>query len=231
MNSKSSFGIALVAAFTFTLIGCGSSGSSASTTANVGPAGATLRSGALALTIPAGALASEVQVSLREVEPQHAGRATRIEIEPRGLELEHAARLSVQVDDANGRVKMIEVENEVEHLVEVEVEDHARHAYKTSLSRLGSIEVEVEHATACTTACAANEECDDGVCKPHVEDVAGAACDPVCDSGLECDDGACKPHGGAVATPGAPAAPAACVPGCASGLECDDGICKPHKIP
>jgi hypothetical protein len=227
MNSKSSTGIALIFAVTLTLVGCGSGGSS-TTTARVGPAGATLRSGALALTIPAGALASDVQLTLREAEPHHLGRATRIEIEPHGLELEHAARLSVQVDDSNGRVRMMEVENEIEHVVEVEIEDHARHAYKTRLARLGSIEVEVEHARVCAVTCAANEECDDGVCKPHVEHVAGASCDPVCDAGLECDDGMCKPHGGAVSTPGATAA---CIPGCAAGLECDDGICKPHRNP
>ena len=131
---------------------------------------------------------------MREAEPHHLGRATRIEIEPHGLELEHGALLSVQVDDRNGRVRMIQVENEIEHLVEIEIEDHARHAYKTTLSRLGSFEVEVEHARTCAVACNANEECDDGVCKPHMEDAPGAACDPVCASGLECDDGICKPH-------------------------------------
>jgi len=160
-----------------------------------------------------------VQVTLREAEPHHAGRVARIEVEPHGLQLSQAAMLSVKIDDSNPRVKMV---SDDDQLAEVEVEDHVHHQFKTSMSKLGELEVEVEHGAVCDPACAANEECDDGACKPHVEDAA--ACSAVCASGLECDDGVCKPHGGDDAAPGA----ATCDPGCASGLECDDGICKPH---
>jgi hypothetical protein len=227
MNASKNWclGSLVVTLATLALVGCGGA-KAPQDTATVGTAGATLSAGRVTLTIPAGALGSATQITLREAEPHHAGRAVRVEIEPRGLQLGRAANLAVQVDDSNGRVRMIDVSDDAsEHLAQVEVEDHGRHAYKTAVGQLGSYEVEVEHLAACTTACAANEECDDGVCKPHVEDAVGAACSAVCDSGLECDDGACKPHGGGSGD--GVATPAACTPGCASGLECDDGICKP----
>jgi hypothetical protein len=230
MNAtKKSLGSALVLALTTLLVGCGSGASAPqATTLKVGASGATLKVGSSALTIPAGALSDDVVITLREVEPHHAARAVRVELEPAGHPLAKPAMLSVKLDDSNARVKMMESETETEHLMEVEVEDHARHEYKTSLSQLGAVEVELEHLRACSTACAANEECDDGACKPHVEDAAGAVCSEVCGSGLECDDGACKPHGGAGGTAPAPGT-ATCTPGCATGLECDNGICKPHN--
>jgi hypothetical protein len=222
----------LAAAVAIVAAGCGA-GSPASSvrssqTATVGAAGATLRTAAVTVSIPAGALSDDVQVTVREAEPRHAGAAARVELEPRDLRLAASAVVVVRVDDRNGRVKM---SDDSGNLVQVEVEDPNHHTFKTVEDRLGAIEVEVEHGVACTTACAANEECDDGVCKPHVEDAGAATCATPCASGLECDDGACKPHGGAAAAPapGAPATPAVCTPICASGLECDDGICKPHK--
>ncbi|MFL5301943.1 MAG: hypothetical protein ACJ79R_16530 [Anaeromyxobacteraceae bacterium] len=197
MNGSKKWSLgSVVVTLALALVGCGGA-STPQATATVGTAGATLSAGRVTLTIPAGALGSSAQITLREAEPHHASRAVRVEIEPRGLQLGRAANLSVQVDDSNGRVRMIDVSDDAsEHLAQVEVEDHGRHTYKTAVGQLGSYEVEVEHLVACTTACAANEECDDGVCKPHVEDPVGAACSAVCDSGLECDDGICKPHGG-----------------------------------
>jgi len=171
-----------------------------------------------------GTFAQSTQVTLRETEPQHAGRSNRIEVEPHGLALAQPARLSVRVDDSNARVKMHDGNDD---LVQVEVEDRNRGAYKTSMSELGEIEVELEHGRTCSPACAAGQECDDGVCKPHVEDANAKVCDPVCASGQECDDGVCKAHN--EMEPGGPGGTASCVPACATGLECDDGICKPHK--
>jgi hypothetical protein len=194
--SNKTLGNVLAALTTLVFFGCGSGASSPQATASIGAAGGTLRAGSVALSIPAGALPAATQVTIHELEPHHAGRAVRVEVEPGGLRLAIPAELSVQVDDTNGRVKMMDEDNDgAEHLAEVELEDLGHHSYKTSMAQLGAVEVEVEHLAACTTACAANEECDDGVCKAHVEDAAGAACDAVCASGLECDDGACKPHG------------------------------------
>jgi hypothetical protein len=219
----------LSAALALAATGCGSSASSsgASQTALVGAAGGTLRAGAVTVSIPAGALRDDTQVTVREAEPRHAGSVARVELEPNDLPLAANAVVVVQVDDRNGRVKM---SDDSGNLVQVEVEDPNHHTFKTVEDRLGAVEVEVEHGAACTTACAANEECDDGVCKAHVEDAGAATCSTPCASGLECDDGACKPHGGGVTAPGGAPAPAVCTPACATGLECDDGICKPHKV-
>ena len=203
------------------LAACG--GGTPSTVQTVSSAGATLKAGSSTLTIPANAVAQSTQITLREAEPQHQNRVQRIEVEPRGLSLTQPARLSVQVDDSNAKVKMHDGSDD---LVQVEVEDRNHGVYKTSMSKLGEIEVELEHGRTCTPSCSAGQECDDGACKAHVEDAGAKVCNPVCDSGQECDDGICKPHnemepgGGGTAT---------CNPACATGLECDDGICKPHK--
>jgi hypothetical protein len=229
-GTKQSLGSVLAALVTLAVVGCGGASPSNQTTATVGAAGGTVKAGSAALTIPAGALSSAVPVTVREVEAHHPGRAVRVEVELGGSALATPAQLAVQVDDSNGRVKMLSDDNGTEHLAEVELEDKGHHSYKTSLSQSGAVEVEVEHLRACAAACAANEECDDGVCKPHVEDAVGAACSAVCASGQECDDGVCKAHGGggAAGDPSVVPGGAACAPGCATGLECDNGVCKPH---
>jgi hypothetical protein len=124
------------------------------------------------------------------------------------------------VDDNNAKVKM---HNGSDDLVTTEIEDRNHGVYKTSMSQLGEVEVELEHGRTCTPACTTGQECDDGVCKAHVEDANAKACDPICATGLECDDGACKAHGGGGG------GTATCTPACATGLECDNGVCKPHK--
>jgi hypothetical protein len=101
------------------------------------------------------------------------------------------ARVSVKVDDSNAHVKM---HDDADDLMEVEIEDANHSMFKTSLGRLGAVEVEVEHGAACSPACATGQECDDGVCKPHTENEAARTCLPVCASGQECDDGVCKTH-------------------------------------
>jgi hypothetical protein len=219
----------LAAAIAIVASGCGAAtgaNARASQTALVGAAGGTLTAGAVTLTIPAGALRDDVKVTVREAEPRHAGAVARAEFEPNDLPLAANALVSVRVDDRNVHVKMVD---DAGQPVQVELEDPNHHTFKTVEDRLGAVDVEVEHGVACATACAANEECDDGLCKPHAEDATAVSCSTVCASGLECDDGACKPHGGAAA-PGAAPAPAACTPACATGLECDNGVCKPHKI-
>src|SRR6267378_1714400 len=110
----------LVAAAVFALIAaCGGGANRASTVQTVGSAGATLKAGAASLTIPAGALSQDTQVTLREAEPQHQGRASRIEVEPRGTTLTQPGYLSVKVDDNNAKVKM---HNGSDDLVTTEIE-------------------------------------------------------------------------------------------------------------
>jgi hypothetical protein len=200
---------------------CG--GGSASNVQTVGAAGATLTAGAATLSIPAGALTSNTQVTLREAEPHHAGRVERVEIEPHGLPLAQPARVSIKVDDTNAKVKM---HGSDDALVDVEVEDRNHGEYKTTMSQLGEIEVELEHGATCSPACGTNQECDDGVCKTHTENSGARTCNPVCASGQECDDGACKAH--SELEPGGTPGTATCAPACATGLECDNGVCKAH---
>jgi hypothetical protein len=215
--------ILLAAASLALVAACGGGSNRASTVQTVGSAGATLKAGAASLTIPAGALSQNTQVTLREAEPQHQGRVERVEVEPRGTTLAQPAHLSVKVDDNNAKVRMHDGSDD---LVDTEIEDRNHGIYKTSMTQLGEVEVELEHGTACTPACGSGQECDDGVCKAHVEDANAKTCDPICASGQECDDGVCKAHGGGA---GGGGGPATCDPACATGLECDDGVCKAHK--
>ena len=213
--------IALAAAAGLALLGCGSS--KPSTTVTVGASGATLKAGVATLSIPAGAVTQNTQVTLREADVRHSGRSVRIEMEPNDLALAQPGKLSIKIDDRNVKVKMVDDNGGMNP---VEVEDRNRHQFKTTMSRLGEVEVELEHGLACATACGANEECDDGQCKAHREDASKAACDPVCDSGQECDDGQCKTHNEFENENGG--APGICDPPCATGMECDttDSVCK-----
>jgi len=217
----------VLAATSFALaIACGGGSHKASTSQTVGSAGATLKAGAATLTIPAGALSQQTQITLREAEPRHQGRDARIEMEHRGTALAQPARVSVKVDDTNAKVKM---HGGDDSLVDTEIEDRNHGVYKTSMSDLGEIEVELEHGSACSPACATGQECDDGGCKAQREDASKKTCDPICASGQECDDAVCKTHSEAEGWP--PGATATCNPACATGLDCENGVCKAHRKP
>jgi hypothetical protein len=225
MNPQNWTRLTVVVAAAFTLIGCGGSSAKPSTTATVGAAGATLKAGAATLTIPANAITTSTQVTLREAEPHHQGRVERVEVEPHGLALSSPAHVSVQVSGTNKKVKM---HDDNDDLTNVEVEDRNHGDFKTDMSQLGDIEVETEDGAACTPACGTGFECDDGACKAHTEDANAKTCEPICDSGQECDDGVCKTHNEVETKLGD--TPGTCNPACASGMECDttNGICKPH---
>lgn len=205
--------------------GCGSSASSRpSTTQAVSAAsGGTLTAGAATLSISPGALASDTTVTLREAEPHHSGRATRIEVEPHAvLVAGHEAHVAVRVSASNPRVAMHQGSDD--SLASIEVEDRNHHEFKTNMSTLGDVEVEVEAGAACTLPCGPGQECDDGVCKDH--DDSARICSTVCDTGQECDDGTCKTHDQFEldhhGTPGT------CSPSCPTGLTCHDGFCSNH---
>ena len=207
------------------LIGCGSSSTSRpSTTQTVAAAtGGTLTAGAATLSIEPGALAQDTTITLREAEPRHAGRAARIEVQPHdALTALHEAHLSVRVSDSNPKVTMHQGADD--SLEDVEVDDRNHHAFKTNMTTLGDVEVEVEHGAACATACGAGQECDDGVCKDHNSEAS--TCATVCDTGQECDDGVCKTHDQFETdhhgTPGT------CSPECPAPLVCHDGLCSAH---
>lgn len=228
MTFKTSNSIPVVAAMALTLIGCGGTSAKPSTTQTVtASAGATLTAGAATLTIPAGALKSNTQVTLREADPKHTGRADRVEIEPHdalnvgpGLE----AHLSVKVSDSNPKVKMHSGSDD--SLEDVEVDDRNHHSFKTNMTTLGDVEVEVEHGASCaalSVACTATQECDDGACKDHND--AAKTCAAVCDTGQECDDGICRTHVEVETEHGTPD-PHACSPTCDAGFVCNDGLCS-----
>lgn len=166
-------------------------------------------------------------MTLREADPKHTGRADRVEIEPHdalnvgpGLE----AHLSVKVSDSNPKVKMHSGSDD--SLEDVEVDDRTHHSFKTNMTTLGDVEVEVEHGASCATlpvACTATQECDDGVCTGHND--AAKTCAAVCDTGQECDDdGLCKPHNEVELKHGV--VPGDCSPACGTGLVCHDSVCS-----
>jgi len=215
--------IAFAAALSLSLAACG--GHAERSAGRIGPEGGSLSAGSVTLTVPAGAVSQPTDFALRQA-PPGADAVLRVEVEPRGMVLRTAAVVSVRSDDA-ARLKLVEIENEVEHGLEFERHNQAEHAREAVVSRLGTIEA--RHAAVCLAACEAGLECDDGVCKPHGADDGGVApgSGGTCPAGWELDasDGVCKPHGGAITgTP--PDASGTCPAGWE--LDASDGTCKPH---
>jgi hypothetical protein len=191
-------------------------GAGASGTARIGPQGGvvTTQSG-FRLSVPAGALSSDVQIQVHEVAPGD-GATRRFELQPEHLLLSAKAHISVQEGPNDGPMKLVEIEDEGEHALENETENEAEHARQADVDHL--CVVELRHQHACAVACDPGFECDDGACKAHPEDPP-AVCDPTCAAGFHCEQGAC------VADPN-DAPP----PGCPAGTELDPstGLCKPH---
>jgi hypothetical protein len=129
------------AALTLVMVGCG--GASRVDVQSVGPQGATfaVAGSALRIEIPAGAVQRETELRFREVEPRQ-GEVRAFQVEPE-LDSAAAIRVTVKLDDAMGQGKhhLVEVENEVEHGVEVEVEDAAEHQLSGEVHHLGHLGV------------------------------------------------------------------------------------------
>jgi len=134
---------------------------------SIGAAGGsvTTQSG-ITLRVPAGALSQPTELRIVETPPRD-GAMARVELEPRGLALAAPATLAFKVEDANVRLSEVEhgPEGEVRH--ELEKRRHAGEV-EVEVHRLG--ELEMEHGLTCEVACGAGFECDDGLCKVHVED-------------------------------------------------------------
>jgi hypothetical protein len=209
----------LTALLAVALAACGGAGNSGS--AHIGPQGGvvTTQSG-FTLSVPAGALSSEVQIEVHEVAPSD-GASRRFEIQPEHLLLAGKAHISVQEDPNDGPMKLVEVENESEHALENEMENEAEHSREADVDHL--CVVELRHQHACAAACDPGFECDDGVCKAHPEDPK-SVCDPACTAGFHCEQGAC------VADPNdTPPTGGSCPPG--TELDPSSGLCKPHGTP
>jgi len=217
--------LTLSALFSLALAACGGSHPS-TTSGRIGAAGGTLTTASGArLTIPAGALQAETEIHLVEAQPRDG--VARVEMEPRGLQLSARARVSIPMPAGQGPMKLVGVENEVEHALLAEKQNEVEHAREAEIEHLA--EVELRHQAICLAACGANEECDDGVCKAHVEDPNAAPPSGNCPAGMELDisDNVCKPHGGSGGgTTGTPPVNGTCPPG--QELDATDGTCKAH---
>jgi hypothetical protein len=134
---------------------------------SIGAAGGSVSTASgITLRVPAGALSSQTEVRLVETEPR-SGAMARVEIEPRGLALAVPATLSFRVEDGN--VRLAEIEHGPEGEVRHELEKR-RGAGEVEVEVEHLAEVEMEHGLTCAAECGAGFECDDGVCKVHVED-------------------------------------------------------------
>jgi hypothetical protein len=197
----------LVAALVAAATACGgpSPGS-----AVIGPKGGVIATASgFELTIPAGALSSDVEVRVVEARPDD-GATQRFEIEPRDLPLNAKAHVSVKEGADDGPMKLVEMNGEAEEALENEHENEAEGTREADIDHL--CVVELRHERACDPACDAGFECDDGVCKEQAHD-SGAACDPACSAGFHCESGACVADDSG-----------ACPPG--TELDPNDGTCK-----
>jgi hypothetical protein len=182
----------LVAALAAAATACGGPSSSS---AVIGPKGGVVAtSSGFALSIPAGALSSEIEIQVTEAEPND-GATHRFEIEPHDLPLQAKAHVSMKEGADDGPMKLVGKDGETETELENEHENEIEHAREADVDHL--CDIEMRHQRVCDPACDAGFECDDGVCKVHVEDPApNTTCDPACEVGFECDNGVCKAHGG-----------------------------------
>ncbi|MGC4119579.1 MAG: hypothetical protein QM765_34410 [Myxococcales bacterium] len=151
---------------------CGGAGGAASAKVGSGGGVVQLQSG-LTLQVPAGALASEVEIRVREVEPRHGSR--EFELEPAGTRFALPARLRISADQRGSRI--VKIEDGTERELQFENEQELEGEVSADVRELGRVAVKV----------------DDG---PHHNEDGTLACVPDCAAGLECDDGVCKAHGG-----------------------------------
>ncbi len=133
----------------------------------LGAAGGTVTTpSGITLRVPAGALSQPTTVSITESQPKD-GAMARVSIEPADLALAVPATLSFRVEDGN--VRLAEIEHGPEGEIRHELEKRRRTGeVEVEVHRAG--EIEMEHGLACSAECGTGFECDDGVCKAHVED-------------------------------------------------------------
>jgi hypothetical protein len=135
----------------------------------IGAAGGTVTTpSGITLRVPAGALSQPTELKLVETQPRD-GAMARVELEPRDVAFAVPVSVSFKVEDGNVRLSEVEhgPEGEVRHALE-----KRRHAGEVEVEVEHGAELEMEHGLTCDVACGAGFECDDGVCKVHVEDAA-----------------------------------------------------------
>jgi hypothetical protein len=152
----------LVAALAAAATACGGPSSSS---AVIGPKGGVVStSSGFALSIPAGALQSEVEIHVTEAEPND-GATHRFEIEPHDLPLQAKAHVSMKEGADDGLMKLVGKDGEIETELENEHENEIEHSREADIDHLRDIEM--RHQRVCNPVCDAGFECDDGVCKAH----------------------------------------------------------------
>ena len=138
-------------------------------TSSIGAAGGSVTtSTGITLRVPAGALSSPTELRIVESTPRD-GAMARVSLEPAGLALAAPATISFKV--ADGNVKVAEIEHGAEGEVRRELEKRRHDAtgeVEVEVEHLA--ELEMEHGRTCQAACGDGFECDDGVCQAHVED-------------------------------------------------------------
>jgi hypothetical protein len=156
----------LALCFASILAAC-SGAASPSSAGTIDAAGGSLRTeSGITLTVPPGALARETEIRIVESEPAE-GKMARVVLEPRGLALAAPATVAFEVEDRN--VVVTEIEHGPEGEVRREMEKrNGTGEVEVEVEHLG--ELEVEHGLICDPGCGDGLECDDGVCKPHGED-------------------------------------------------------------
>jgi len=124
------------------MVGCGG-GAQGGTAATVGPQGArvAVAGSALQIEIPAGAVQRETEIQVHEVAPRQ-GEVKAFQVEPE-IHSSAGIHVTVRIDDAMGQGKhhLVEVESEVEHGAENEVEDANEHSLSGEVHDLGHVGV------------------------------------------------------------------------------------------
>lgn len=184
---------------------CGGAKSDVTTT-TLGSAGGTLKTANVRLDIPAGALHTPTQISLRETQGP-TGTVRRVDIQPGGLALAAPARVSIRDDGSQGPFRL---QNQQGSGLARYCQDGTWHQHSGDLGQLGT--VDLAHGAACSAGCAAGQHCDDGVCRTQDAfcSQCGAACGP---SG--CDGWMCGCCGGECGCPDC----------CSGGQCCSEGHC------
>ncbi len=193
-------------AVSFAVLAAAACGTSSDGSTTLGPTGGTLRTANVRLDIPAGALQTQTQISIREMQGP-IGTVRRVEIQPSGLALAAPARISMRDDGSQGPFRL---QNQQGSGLGRYCQDPSWHQHSGDLSHLGT--VDLSHGAACNPACAAGQYCVDGVCRTPDAfcSQCGAACGP---SG--CDGWMCGCCGGECGCPNC----------CSGGLCCSGGHC------
>ncbi len=150
-----SVGVVLV---TISVAACGGSKTSSAT---IGASGGVITTDNARLDVPAGALQTATQVTVREMTPP-TGTIRRVQIEPQGLSLGSAARISIKDSGSQNSVKLVGVTGQNEWKLGRCCDDMSWHEHSGDISQFGT--VDLRPATACDPACPTGQVCQDGAC-------------------------------------------------------------------